>query len=315
MKKKNQASGIKRREFLQTSAAFTAGAVFTGFGTSRLFGADHPGVPETTIGTKTLNNGIEMPILGFGTLYLNDDLGVRCVSEAISLGYRLIDTAKVYNNEEAVGIGIKKSGINREELFVTSKLWVDDYGYESGKKGFQTSIDKLGLDYLDLYLLHRPRGDIKGAWTALEELHKQGKIRAIGVSNFEDHHLDELLSYATVKPAVNQIETHAFFMQEKARKSLKKYGIQHEAWSPLAQGRNGHFTNETLAAIGKKYGKSNAQVSLRWHYQRGIIAIPRTSQKEHMKENLDIFDFELDKSDMKAIASLDLDITQFPEWE
>ncbi len=315
MKEKNQPAGINRRKFLQTSGAFAAGAMLTGVGGTKLFGAGHPGLPGSGIGTRLLNNGVEMPAMGFGTLYLNDDLGVRCVSEAISLGYRLIDTAKVYNNEEAVGQGIKKSGIDRKELFVTSKLWVDDYGYETGKKGFQTALDKLGLDYLDLYLLHRPRGDIKGAWKALEELHKEGKIRAIGVSNFEDRHLDELLSYATVKPAVNQIETHAFFVQEKAHKSLGKYGIQHEAWSPLAQGRNGHFTNETLAAIGKKYNKSNAQVSLRWHYQRGIIAIPRSSQKAHMMENLDIFDFELDDSDMKMIASLDLNITQFPEWE
>ncbi|MCF8226958.1 MAG: aldo/keto reductase [Bacteroidales bacterium] len=286
-----------------------------GLGTSELFGTTNSHRSGTSIETVTLNNGLEMPILGFGTLYLTEELGVRCVADAISLGYRLIDTAKVYNNEESVGGGIKQSGINREELFVTSKIWVDDYGYESGKKAFQTSLDKLGLDYLDLYLIHRPRGDVKGAWKAMEELYKEGRIKAIGVSNFEDHHLDELLSYATVKPAVNQIETHAFFVQEKARKSLEKYGIQHEAWSPLAQGRNGHFTNKTLAEIGKKYNRTNAQVSLRWHYQRGIVAIPRSSQKAHMQENLNIFDFELDENDMKTIAALDLNITQFPEWE
>ena len=256
-----------------------------------------------------------MPILGFGTLNLNGELGERCVADAISLGYRLIDTATIYGNEESVGAGIKKSGIDRKELFVTSKLWVDDSGYENAKKAFQTSLDKLGLDYLDLYLIHRPRGDVKGSWQAMEDLYKEGKIRAIGVSNFESNHLDELMSYGKSIPAVNQIETHAFFQQEKAKETLKKYGIQMEAWSPLAQGRNGHFTNETLETIGKKYNKTNAQVSLRWHYQRGIVAIPRSSQKAHMMENLNIFDFELDKSDIKKINSLDLNITQFPEWE
>jgi len=306
---------MKRRQFLQSGAALTAGTVLVGTGTSALFGAVPSRQVGTSIGNITLNNGIQMPVLGFGTLYLNDDLGVQCVAEAISLGYRLIDTATVYGNEASVGGGIKKSGINREELFVTSKVWVDDSGYEKAKIAFQTSLDKLGLEYLDLYLIHRPRGDVKGSWQAMEELYQEGKIRAIGVSNFENQHLDELLSYAKIKPAVNQIETHSFFQQEKAKQSLKKYGIQMEAWSPLAQGRNNHFTNETLAAIGKKYNKSNAQVSLRWHYQRGIVAIPRSSQKAHMQENLNIFDFELDKADMKTIASLDLNITQFPEWE
>lgn len=317
MKRKPQAERIKRREFLQTSARFAAGAMFMGLGTSKLFGVANAGRPgtSTSIETVTLNNGIKMPILGFGTLYLKEDVGVRCVADAISLGYRLIDTATVYGNEESVGAGIKKSGINREELFVTSKLWVDDSGYEKAKKAFQTSLDKLGLDYLDLYLIHRPRGDVKGSWKAMEELYKEGRIRAIGVSNFEANHLDELMSYATIKPAVNQIETHAYFQQEKAKETLKKYVIQMEAWSPLAQGRNGLFTNETLAAIGRKHNKTNAQVSLRWHYQRGIVAIPRTSQKAHMVENINIFDFELDESDMATITSLDLNITQFPEWE
>jgi 2,5-diketo-D-gluconate reductase A len=317
MKRKTQGEKLNRRAFIQTSARFAAGTALMGLGTSKLFGAAHSSRLGTaaSIETVTLNNGVKMPILGFGTLYLNGDLGVRCVADAISLGYRLIDTAKVYENEEAVGTGIKKSGINREELFVTSKIWVDDYGYETGKKAFQTALDKLGLDYLDLYLLHRPRGDIKGAWQAMEDLYEEGKIKAIGVSNFENNHLDELMTYAKVKPAVNQIESHAFFQQDKANQALKKYGIQMEAWSPLAQGRNGHFTNETLAEIGKKYGKNNAQVSLRWHYQRGVVIIPRTSKKEHMIENLNIFDFKLDKSDMKKIDPLDLNITQFPEWE
>jgi len=317
MKRKRQAERIKRREFLQTSAKFGAGALFLGLGTSELMGAAISGRRgiNTSIETVTLNNGVAMPVLGFGTLYLNGDLGVRCVSDAISLGYRLIDTATVYGNEEAVGGGIKKSGINREDLFVTSKVWVEDSGYDKAKKAFQTSLDKLGLDYLDLYLIHRPRGNVKGSWQAMEDLYKEGKIRVIGVSNFEANHLDELMSYAKIKPAVNQIESHAFFQQDKANQALKQGGIQMEAWSPLAQGRNGHFTNETLAAIGKKYNKTNAQVSLRWHYQRGVVAIPRSSQKEHMMENLNVFDFELDDADMKKIDSLDLNITQFPEWE
>jgi 2,5-diketo-D-gluconate reductase A len=317
MRRKLTAERIKRREFIQTGARFAAGAMFMGIGASKLFGTTHSCRPGSTasIDTITLNNGIKMPVLGFGTLYLNDEVGVRCVADAISLGYRLIDTATVYGNEASVGGGIKKSGTRREELFITSKLWVDDSGYENAKKAFQTSLDKLGLDYLDLYLYHRPRGDVKGSWKAMEELYKDGKIRAIGVSNFETRHLDELMSYAKIKPAVNQIETHAFFQQDKAKETLKQYGIQMEAWSPLAQGRNGLFTNEILAVIGRKYNKTNAQVSLRWHYQRGIVAIPRTSQKAHMLENLNIFDFELDESDMTTITSLDLDITQFPEWE
>jgi len=312
MKRETHAERIRRREFLHRSASFAAGTVLMGSVTSDLFGAAGSKRSVPSIETISLNNGIKMPVLGFGTLYLNDDLGIRCVADAISVGYRLIDTATVYGNEASVGGGIKKSGINREELFVTSKVWVDDSGYEKAKTAFQTSLDKLGLDYLDLYLIHRPRGDVKGSWQAMEDLYKEGKIRAIGVSNFEDHHLDELMTYAKIKPAVNQIETHAFFQQGKANESLKKYGIQHEAWSPLAQGRNGHFTNETLAAVGRKYNKNNAQVSLRWHYQRGIIAIPRSSQKAHMLENLNIFDFELDESDMNTIAPLDLNI---PEWE
>jgi len=315
MKEKPNTKNMKRRDFIQKSAGFAAGTMFMGLGTSKLFGTTNSSAAMAAIETVTLNNGVKMPVLGFGTLYLNDDLGVQCVSEAISQGYRLIDTAKVYENEGAVGEGIKKSGINREELFVTSKIWVDDYGYESGKKAFQTALDKLDLEYLDLYLLHRPRGDIKGAWKALEDLYDEGKIKAIGVSNFVDSDLEELMSYAKVTPAVNQIESHAFFQQDKANESLKKLGIQTEAWSPLAQGRNGHFTNEVLAEIGKKHGKNNAQVSLRWHYQRGVVAIPRTSKKEHMMENLNIFDFKLDKSDMKKIDPLDLNITQFPEWE
>ncbi|WP_424299454.1 aldo/keto reductase [Eudoraea sp.] len=264
--------------------------------------------------TVLLNNGISMPRLGFGTNTLKGAIGTRCVSDAISVGYRLIDTAHIYGNEEAVGEGIRQSDINRKELFITSKLWVDDSGYESTKKAFNTSINKLGTSYLDLYLIHRPRGDVKGTWQAMEELFKEGKIRAIGVSNFLPEQLDDMMKYARIKPAINQIETHVFFHEDKSYEFLKNFETQMEAWSPFAAGRNGIFSNQTLAAIGKRYNKSIAQVCLRWHYQRGIIAIPRSSQKAHMIENLDIFDFELAKADLQTIASLDLNTTQFPEW-
>lgn len=311
---KNRPDGINRREFLQTTTKFAASAMFVSLGTSRLFGALSSST-ETIIENITLNNGVKMPILGFGTLTLNGTVGEKCVADAISLGYRLLDTARIYGNEASVGAGIKLSGIKREELFVTSKLWVDDSGYESTKLAFETSLNKLGLDYLDLYLIHRPRGDVKGSWKAMEELYKEGKIRAIGVSNFLADQLKDLIANNTIVPAVNQIETHAFFQQPDALEVLKQNRVQMEAWAPFAEGRNGLFTNPVLAEIGKKYNKTNAQVSLRWHYQRGIVTIPRTSQIAHMKENLEIFDFVLDESDMKTISSLDLNITQFPEWE
>ncbi len=291
-----------------------ASAFILPLGGKTVFGALKSLQTKNPIPTVTLNNGIKMPMLGFGTNTLTGDLGERCVFDAISVGYRLIDTANIYGNEVEVGAGIKKSGMNREELFVTSKLWVDDAGYESTQKAYQTSLDKLGLEYLDLYLIHRPRGDVKGSWKAMEELYEAGKIRAIGISNFDPNQLAELMSYAKVKPVINQIETHVFFQEHISYKYLKKNGVQMEAWSPFAAGRNKIFSNSTLAAIGKKHNKSIAQVCLRWHYQRGIVAIPRSSQKAHMIENLDIFDFELDKTDLKTIATLDLNTTQFPEW-
>lgn len=315
MKKKNQPNGMRRRQFLQRTSAFAATAMFLPVEGLELFGLNNTIIQTSSIPTVTLSNGIEMPMLGFGTNTLRGAIGVQSVSDAISVGYRLIDTAHIYGNEESVGEGIKQSGINREELFVTSKLWVDDAGYESTKKAFQTSLDKLDMEYLDLYLIHRPRGDIKGTWKAMEALYEEGKIKAIGVSNFSPKQLEELMTYATIKPMVNQIETHVFFQQGNSYDYLKKSGIQMEAWSPFAAGRNDVFNNQILADIGKSYGKSNAQVSLRWHFQRGIVAIPRSRQKAHMIENLDIFDFELSESDMKAIAKLDLNSTQFPEWE
>lgn len=314
MGKENKNNGIKRREFLQGGAVLTASALLSPFGGYTVFGAPNATQTASTIPTVTLNNGLAMPMLGFGTSTLMGATGERCVAEAISVGYRLIDTATIYGNEEAVGAGIKKNGIDRKELFITSKLWASDMGYESAKKAFQTSLDKLDVAYLDLYLIHRPRGDVRGSWKAMEELYKSGKIKAIGLSNFLEYQLVDLLAYAKVKPTVNQIETHVFFQQHKAQKILKQHGVQMEAWSPFARGRNNIFTNATLATIGATYNKSNAQVCLRWLYQRGIVAIPRSSQKAHMIENLDIFDFELNASDMQTIATLDLNTTQFPEW-
>jgi 2,5-diketo-D-gluconate reductase A len=314
MDKKNQSNGICRRRFLQVGSAVAASAIYLPLSGKNVFGAISSTKTINSIPAVKLNNGLLMPRLGFGTNTLTGEIGERSVYDAISVGYRLIDTAMVYQNEEAVGAGIKKSGIKREELFVTSKLWVDDSGYENSKKAFQTSLDKLGMGYLDLYLYHRPRGDVKGSWKAMEELYSDGKIKAIGVSNFSPEQLAELMSYAKIKPVINQIETHVFFQENILYEDLKKRDVQMEAWSPFAAGRNGIFTNETLAAIGKKYNKSIAQVVLRWHFQRGLVAIPRSSQKAHMIENLNIFDFELPKSDMQAIAKLDLNTTQFPEW-
>lgn len=315
MPDKENTKRINRRKFLQNSAKLTAAGMLTGMGTSRLFGAVTGNLMGEPVARVTLNNGAKMPVLGFGTLTLNNEKGANCVADAISVGYRLIDTATVYGNEVAVGKGIKLSGIDRKELFVTSKVWVEDSGYEKAKKAFETSLNKLQLDYLDLYLIHRPRGDVHGSWKAMEELYREGKIKAIGVSNFTDVQIKDLMDNFDIKPAVNQIETHAFFQQPADHKFLEDIGIQHEAWSPLAQGRNNHFSNETLAEVGKKYGKNIAQVALRRHHQRGIIPIPRSSQKAHMKENLNIFDFELSDMDIKKIEKLDLNITQFPEWE
>lgn len=315
MDKMDKSNEINRRKFLRIGTGIAASAVFLPLSGQHLFGAPGSMPTGNSIPAVTLNNGVAMPILGFGTNTLNDSTAERCVAEAISVGYRLIDTATIYGNEASVGAGINKSGIDREELFITSKLWVDDAGYESTKKAFETSLSKLGTDYLDLYLIHRPRGDVKGTWQAMEDLYKEGKIKAIGVSNFNPDQLEELMAYASVKPVINQIETHVFFQQNTSYGFLNKNEVQMEAWSPFAAGRNEIFSNETLAEIGKKFDKSIAQVCLRWHFQRGVVAIPRSSQKAHMIENLDIFDFELSKKDMKTIAKLDLNITQFPEWE
>ncbi|TDO97039.1 aldo/keto reductase [Flavobacterium sp. 245] len=317
MDSQNQKNEINRRRFLQNSAKLAAAGIYMSmFGMPKLFGNTIMDMDKEAaeITNVKLNNGVKMPMLGFGTYGLKGEVCQQSVADALSVGYRLIDTAKVYGNEESVGKGIKQSGVNRKELFVTSKLWVDDAGYENAKKGFEETLRKLELDYLDLYLIHRPRGDVKGSWKAMEELYKAGKIRAIGISNFDSDQLAALLSYAQVKPAVNQIETHAFYQQSNAYNVLKQHKVQMEAWAPFAEGRNGLFTNEVFAQIAQKYGKTVAQVNLRWHYQRGIVAIPRSSQKAHIIENLNIFDFKLNQEDMSAIEKLDLNKTQFPEW-
>jgi 2,5-diketo-D-gluconate reductase A len=269
----------------------------------------HPSIPQVRLG-----NGVMMPVLGFGTYSLKGDLCTESVADAVSAGYRLIDTARVYQNEEAVGAGIKKSGIDRKSLFVTSKIWVDDSGYEQGKRAFQTTLDKLQLEYLDLYLIHRPRGDVQGSWRAMEELNAAGKIRAIGVSNFDQAQFASLIAGARTKPVVNQLETHPFLQENAPYDWLHTSGVQMEAWSPFAEGRHGLFTNPVLEQIGKKHNKSVAQTVLRWHHQRGVVVIPRSSNPEHRRENLAIFDFSLDADDMHRISALDEDRSQFPEW-
>lgn len=311
---KKQSNGINRKDFFKQSTILTAGAFLLGSGGTSLFAA-HPAREETAIPGVTLNNGESMPMLGFGTNTLNGDLCTQCVSHALASGYRLIDTAKVYGNEEAVGEALGSSSVSREEMFITSKLWVDDMGYETTPNGLQVTLDKLGLDYLDLYLIHRPRGDVKGSWKAMEELYEAGKIKSIGVSNFTRPQIEELLEYASVKPAVNQIETNVFFQQYAMHTYLESANIQSEGWSPFAAGKRDIFNNPTLLEIAAKHNKTVAQVCLRWNYQRGIIAIPRSSQKVHIEENLRIFDFELDAEDFEIIRAMDENTTQFPEWE
>ena len=253
-----------------------------------------------------LNNGVEMPILGFGVYQVPDPNECETsVFEAIKAGYRLIDTAQAYGNEEAVGKAIKKSGVARNELFITTKLWVSDVSYDKAKKAFKKSLKKLGLDYLDLYLIHQPYGDVHGAWHAMEELYKEGKIRAIGISNFQPDRVMDMIVFNEVVPAVNQIETHPFNQHIENQKFLVENKVQIESWGPFAEGRNDIFKNELLASIGKKYTKSIAQVILRWLTQRGIVAIPKSVRKERIIENFNIFDFKLSSEDMAAIATLD----------
>ena len=254
-----------------------------------------------------LNNGVEMPILGFGVYQVPDPAQCeQSVSDALEAGYRLIDTAAAYFNEEAVGAAIKKSGIPREELFITTKLWIQDAGYENAKKAFDVSLKKLGLDYLDLYLIHQPFNDYYGSWRAMEELYKEGRIRAIGVSNFYPDRLVDLILNNEVVPAVNQVETHPFFQQKVAKNVMEEYGVQIQSWGPFAEGQKNIFQNEILAGIGAKYGKSIAQVILRWHIQRGVVSIPKSVHKERIVENFNVWDFALSDDDMAAIATMDI---------
>jgi len=254
----------------------------------------------------TLNNGVKMPILGFGVFQIDDMKECEeAVYNALKAGYRLIDTAASYRNEEAVGRAIKKSGIPREEIFVTTKLWVSDANYEKAKLAFETSLKKLDLEYIDLYLIHQPFNDVYGAWRAMTELYKEGKIKAIGVSNFYPDRLVDFIMNNEVVPAVNQVETHPFNQQVKPNEIMKEYGVQIESWGPFAEGKNGIFTNEILSEIGKKYNKSVAQVILRWLIQRDVVVIPKSVRKERIEENFNVFDFELNSEDMEKISELD----------
>ena len=253
-----------------------------------------------------LNNGLQMPILGFGIFQVKDLAECeRSVIDAIATGYRLIDTAASYGNEEAVGKAIKRSGVTREDLFITTKLWIQSDGYNGTKRAFENSLKRLQLDYLDLYLMHQPLGDVYGEWRAMQDLYKEGRVKAIGVSNFQPDRLIDLIVHHEIVPAVNQIETHPFHQQIETQQFLQENNVQIESWGPFAEGKNNIFHNELLASIGKKYNKSIAQVILRWLTQRGIIAIPKSVRKERMEENFKLFDFELSANDMETIKTLD----------
>lgn len=255
----------------------------------------------------TLSNGVKMPLEGFGVFQVSDPaVCEQAVLDAIESGCRLIDTAAAYMNEEAVGKAAAKCGVPREELFITTKLWVQDAGYEQAKAAFQTSLDKLGLDYLDLYLIHQPMGDYYGAWRAMEELYKAGRVKAIGVCNFYPHVLADFCETAEVRPMVNQVELHPFFQQEDALALMREYGVVPEAWGPFAEGKHGIFTHPVLTAIAQKYGKSAAQAVLRWNVQRGVVVIPKSVHKNRMEQNMDIWDFTLSDEDMAEIAKLDI---------
>lgn len=267
---------------------------------------------NVNVPTVKLNDGVEMPTLGFGVFQIPDlDQAERAVTTALDTGYRLIDTAAAYQNEQAVGRAIARSSVNRDEVFVTSKLWVADFNYERAQRGIDASLKKLGLDYIDLYLLHQPYGDTMGAWRALEEAQQAGKIRSIGVSNFYADQLKDLELTAAVKPTVNQIEINPWYQQKREVKFAQGEGIRVEAWAPFAEGKHGIFTNEVIARIAAKYGKSNGQVILRWLLQRGITVIPKSVHQQRMLENIDVFDFTLSDDDMRAMATLDKGVSQF----
>ena len=255
--------------------------------------------------TVKLNNGIEMPQMGYGVYQVSPYECERCVSDALQVGYRMIDTAQAYHNEKGVGNAIKKSGIARQEIFLVSKIWISNYGYEKAKVSIDESLHKLQTDYLDLMLLHQPFCDRYGAYRALEEAYKAGKLRAIGVSNFYPDHFIDLASNMEILPAVNQVETHVFDQQTEPQRIMEEFGTHIVSWAPLAEGRNGFFTNSLLSQIGAKYGKTVAQVALRWLIQRGVIIIPKSTHIERMQQNFDIFDFQLSPEDMASIATLD----------
>ncbi|MET3942144.1 2,5-diketo-D-gluconate reductase A [Paenibacillus sp. PvP094] len=260
----------------------------------------------------TLNNGVQMPILGYGVYQIPDqDECEKCVLDAISVGYRSIDTAQAYRNEEAVGRAIKKSGVPREEFFITTKVWISNAGYEKAKASIEESLRKLQLDYLDLLLIHQPFNDYYGTYRAMEEYYKAGKIRAIGVSNFYPDRYIDLVQFSEIVPAVNQVETHVFNQQAKAHEIMKKYNTQMESWGPFAEGRNDLFTNATLQEIGNQYNKSTAQVALRFLIQRGVVVIPKTVNKDRMEQNLNVFDFQLTAQDMEKITALDTEQSAF----
>lgn len=254
---------------------------------------------------RILNNGVEMPVLGFGVYQVEETVCEQCVRDAIAAGYRSIDTASAYLNERAVGRAIRRSGVPREELFITTKLWVQDAGYESTKRAFAKSLERLQLDYLDLYLIHQPFGDVYGSWRAMEELYREGAVRAIGVSNFQPDRLVDLILHNEVVPAVNQVETHPFCQQTEAAAVMASEGVQIESWAPFAEGRNNLFGNGTLVSLAAKYRKSVAQVVLRWLIQRGVVVIPKSVRPERMAENIAVFDFHLAPEDMDLIATLD----------
>lgn len=259
----------------------------------------------------TLSNGVKMPILGYGVYQVTKDECERCVLDALEVGYRSIDTAQSYFNEEEVGSAMKKSGIPREEIFLTSKVWVEHYGYEETKKSVEESLRKLQTDYLDLMLLHQPFNDYYGAYRALEDLYDEGKLRAIGVSNFYPDRLVDLASFTRIPPMVNQIETHVLNQRTEDHEWMGKYHVAHEAWAPFGEGRGGLFDNGALKQIGEKYGKTTAQVMLRWNIQRGVIVLPKSTHKERMIQNLNVFDFTLTDEDMSAIAGLDTKTSAF----
>ena len=258
-----------------------------------------------------LSNGVKMPMLGYGVYQVTKDECERCVLDALSVGYRHVDTAQSYFNEEEVGNAIRKSGIPREEIFLTSKVWIEHYGYEACRASVLDSLQKLQTDYIDLMLLHQPFADYYGAWRALEDLYEEGKLRAIGISNFYPDRFVDLASFARIRPMVNQIETHPLHQRVEDHKWLEKYGVQHEAWASFGEGRGGLFTNETLTEIGAKYGKSAAQVMLRWAIQRNIVVLPKSTHKERMIQNLEVFDFALSQEDMDRIAALDTKTSAF----